>query len=111
MTDEFTHRVRQKPRLRWLATLFGALLGLGLASVHWLGLIAGGVLVALPTESARWALLKGVIFGVVAVIVFLGGAALAGTVGRVGGTGAPAALAVGTPILLGLLGSLARTVY
>lgn len=111
MTDEFTRRVRETPRLRRLATLFGALLGLGLATLHWLGFIAGGVLVSLPASSARWALLRGVVFGILAVAVFLGGAALTGTSSRVLATGLPAALAISTPLLLGLLGSLARALY
>lgn len=111
MTDDFTRRVREGSRLRRLATIFGALLGLGLATLHWIGFIAGGVLVSLPAKAPRWALLRGVGFGVLAVVVFLGGALLTGTVGRVLDTGLPAVLAISTPILLGLLGSLARAVY
>lgn len=111
MTDDFTRRVREAPRLRHLATIFGALLGLGLATLHWVGLIAGGILVGLPARAPRWALLRGVLFGILAVVVFLGAALLAGTVDRVFETGLPAIVAISIPIVLGLLGSLARAVY
>ncbi|MFC7136271.1 hypothetical protein [Halobaculum litoreum] len=36
---------------RWSATALAALAGLGIASVHWLGLVAGAALVALPQRT------------------------------------------------------------
>lgn len=111
MADQVTRQIRETARLRRLSTLIGLLLGLGLATMHWLGLVAGGILVALPAKTPRNGLLSGVTFGLVAAVGFLVGPLLAGTLSRVIGTGLPAILAVVSPLVLGLLGSLIRVTY
>lgn len=79
--------------------------------MHWLGLVGGGMLVALPARTPRRGLLNGLVFGVLAVLVFLSGPLLAGTLSRVLGTGLPAVLAVVSPVLLASLGALIRAIY
>lgn len=79
--------------------------------MHWLGLVAGGMLVALPAKKPRYGILSGLVFGLLAVTVFLGGALLAGTLSSVLGTGLPAVLAVVSPIVLAPLGALIRAIY
>jgi NO-binding membrane sensor protein with MHYT domain len=111
MTDDLTRHVRETARLRRLATIFGLVLGLGLATMHWLGLVAGGIRVALPAKSPRLGILNGLLFAVLALLVFLGGPLLAGTLPRVLGTGLPAVLAVVSPFVLGLMGALIRVIY
>jgi hypothetical protein len=111
MTDRWTRHVRETTRVRRLTTLGAIVIGLGLASVHWLGFLAGGVLVSLPALSARRGLLSGLGFGVLATAWFLAAAALAGTLSAVLGTGLPAVLAISTPPLLASVGALARSIY
>lgn len=111
MTDQLTRQIRETTRLRRVTTLIALLLGLGVATMHWLGLVGGGMLVALPAKSPRQGLLNGIVFGVLAVVGFLAGPLLAGTLAKVLGTGLPAVLAVVSPLVLALLGALCRTVY
>jgi NO-binding membrane sensor protein with MHYT domain len=111
MTDTLTRRIRETTRLRRLSTVVAILLGLSLATMHWLGLVAGGMLVALPAKTSRHALVNGLVFGVLALVVFLGGPLLAGTLSRVLGTGLPAILAIVSPLVLSLLGALVRAIY
>lgn len=111
MTDPLTRSVRETTHLRRLTTLIGLMLGLGLATMHWLGLVAGGVLVALPATTPRQGMVNSLVFAVLALVVFLGGSLLAGTLSSVLGTGLPAVLAIVSPIVLALLGALIRSVY
>lgn len=52
---------------RWIATVLLALVGLGLAWVHWLGLVVGATLVALLQPTLVRSVAAGVAFGVLAV--------------------------------------------
>ena len=45
--------VRSSLRTRWLGFTLGAIVGLALASVHWIGFIIGGALSASPWKWAR----------------------------------------------------------
>lgn len=94
----------------WLATVAAIVVGLALASVHWLGLIVGGALVALPAASTWRGLGAGFGFGVLAWLGFLGLLAVDGSVGAVAATGQPFYLSAGIAVGLGTLGGLARGV-
>lgn len=100
--------VRTDPsQRRWLVAV-GALVGLSLATIHWVGFVAGGALVALPQPSLRRGLLAGFAFGAFAWLVFLGWLALNGALGTYPTLGELMALSTAIPILGGLLGGLAR---
>ncbi|WP_276271266.1 hypothetical protein [Haloarcula litorea] len=101
-------QIQRSPRKRWAATLGAALVGLGLAGVHWLGLVAGGALVGCCWPSLRSALVAGLGFGVVAVLGFLVQMVLAGSLAGVLGMGVLTAVAVATPLVAGPFGALAR---
>lgn len=111
MTDRWTRHVRETTRLRRLATVGALIIGLSLGSLHWLGFLGGGVLVALPAATPSRGVLAGLGFGLLGAVWFLAGVALAGTLTAVLATGLPAVLAISTPILLGVVGGLGRTVY
>ena len=102
--------LRRDARRRRLLVVFGALAGLLLSSVHWLGFVAGGALVSLPQPSLRRGLLAGLAFGLLAWLCFLGWLALQGALGTYPTLGQLFALSAAIPILCGPLGSLARGV-
>jgi len=97
---------------RRLVTLAAVVVGVGVAWLHWLGLVAGAALVALPQRSFRLGLAAGVGFGAVAVVVNVAFLAASG----------PAALAtafammqvfgvsVAAPLVAGVVGGLVRGV-
>ena len=93
--------LRDRDRQRTLVVAGGVLVGLGLGSVHWFGLVLGGALVALPARTVARGLAHGLGLGVLGLVVFagllwaqgaLGPALTTGTIGAVGvavGLGAP----------------------
>lgn len=95
---------------RRAAILAGAAVGLAVAQLHWIGLLLGGVLVGLASRDLPRALLAGLAFGVGALAVFLASLAVVGAAGPALGMGQLTYLAVGVPIVAGLVGSLARGV-
>jgi hypothetical protein len=103
-------RVRTEPRTHWLALGGAIVVGLAAASVHWIGLVLAGALVGLVTRSLRRALLAGLGFGVLAVLIWMGSLALAGSLGKVLDTGLFAGLAIGVGIVAPTFGSLVRGV-
>lgn len=60
--------VRSDPRRRAVALVVGALVGVGLAWIHWLGLFAAGALVGLVSRTLPRALGAGVGVGVVVLL-------------------------------------------
>lgn len=107
-TTESLTRLRTEPLAHWVGLLLCTLLGLGLASVHWLGLVAGGALVGLVTTSFRRALLAGLGFGVVVVLVWSLLLLFGGALGKIVATGQlwyiSVLIGIGGPVL----GSLVR---
>ena len=99
-------RIRREPRLRLVALAAGLALGLALASVHWIGLVAAGVAASLVAPTFR----RGVAYALGAGLLAL--AAFAVSLGPAAGAlpemrpviYVAAAAALGLP----LLGSLAR---
>lgn len=102
--------VRRDERRRLAATGVAVVVGLALSTVHWSGLLLAGALVALPQRSIRRGVAAGVGIGVLAVVLFLGQFALAGTLGPVLAMGQPSWLALGIGLLLPAFGSLLRGV-
>ena len=100
-----------RPRERWALTIAAAAVGLGLATAHWGGLVAGGALVGLCWPTFRRALVAGLAFGVVALAAFAGRLALAGTLGHYLGMGPLLAISVAVPLVAGPLGASARGLF
>ncbi|PSP80032.1 hypothetical protein BRC81_02210 [Halobacteriales archaeon QS_1_68_20] len=69
--DTWFAELRADPTRRRVALAVGAVLGLAAATVHWLGLVAGGALVGLTRRSLPRALLAGLGFGVLVVVAFV----------------------------------------
>jgi len=102
--------LREDPARHWGALVLAVLVGLGLATLHWVGLVVGGALVGLLARSLRRALVGGLGFGALVVLVWAGSFALAGTLGSVIAMGQLSALGVAIGLLAPTLGSLARGV-
>lgn len=101
---------RESPGKRRLLTLAGLVVGLAAALGHWLGFVVGGALVALPQVSLGRGLVAGLAFGVVGWLVFLATLGTAGVVDTYAQMTPVLAVSTATPVLGGLLGSLARGV-
>ncbi|PSP58936.1 hypothetical protein BRC73_07415 [Halobacteriales archaeon QH_7_66_37] len=103
-------QLRRTPRYHWAGLLVACVVGLVLANVHWVGLVAGGALVGLVATTLRRALLAGLCFGVLALATW--GAVLLwhGTLGGVLGTGLFAGLGAAIALAAPVLGSLVRGV-
>ena len=101
-------RIRTERRLHVVALFVCLVVGLALATVHWIGLVVGGVLVGLVAPNLLRAVGYALGFGVVVLVVFvisLGGA-LAASLAM-----SPAIyLTVGAGLGLPVLGSLVRGV-
>jgi hypothetical protein len=116
MTDAFeplTERlrlIREESPYHWAALVVAIVLGLGLSTVHWVGLVAGGALVGLVAASLRRALLAGLGFGLLALAVWVVLLVLAGSLGEVLATGQLAAISVAIALVGPVFGSLARGV-
>lgn len=97
---------------RWAATALAVLAGLGLASAHWLGLLVGAALVAVPQRSLGRGVLAGVGFGLLSLAVTAGGLALAGPAATATASAmvAPLGVAVGVGVVGGAVGGLVRGV-
>lgn len=100
--------VRENPRRHLIALGAAALLGIALSTVHWIGLVIGGIGVGVASTSVRRALLGGVTFGLIAWALLVLSFLLDGSFGTYLAFGPIAGLAVAIPVALGLLGSLAR---
>lgn len=95
-------------RTRSVAAVVTVVASLELASVHWLGLLVGGVAVGLLAGSWSRALAGGLGFGALAWAVFLGTLWQAGRLGTYWDTGLLLYVSVGIPLALGLVGALAH---
>ncbi|WP_336325874.1 hypothetical protein [Halovenus sp. HT40] len=103
-------RVRTDPFVHWVAVLVATLAGLALASVHWIGLVAGGALVGVVAPNLKRALFAGLGFGITALLVWFGFLFVTGTLGKVLATGQFVWIAVAVGVVAPLVGSLLRGV-
>ncbi|KAB1188797.1 MULTISPECIES: hypothetical protein [Haloferax] len=78
-----------------LALVVATLVGLGAASIHWTGLILGGVLVGILATSVRRAVVQGLTFGGIALAVHVGRLWVQGALDPFFQTGILLALTVG----------------
>lgn len=102
--------VRADRRRRLGASLLGAGVGLALATVHWIGFVVGGALVALPAARLRTGVLAGLAFGLFGWLAFLATLADAGALGLYFETGQLLLVSTATALGGGLLGGLVRGV-
>lgn len=100
--------LRADGRQRVMVVLGGVLLGLGLGSLHWFGLVVGGAVVALPARTFPRGLASGLGLGVLALLVFAAELALQGALGPALTTGLVGGISVAIGLALPLLGSLVR---
>lgn len=108
MPESRLHAIRADRGRRRIAVLAAGALGVGLASVHWLGIVAAGALVGVFAPTPRRALLWGLAIGVVVLSTFFVQAYAAGTLDRVTAAGQPFLVAVITPLVGAPLGALVR---
>lgn len=101
-------RVRTEPRPHAAAVAVAVVLGLVLSWLHWMGLVLGGALVGLLAPTLRRAVLGGVAFGGVVLLVF--GLALGPSAWVVLETTPVVYLVVAAAVGLPVLGSLLRGV-
>ncbi|UIP00649.1 hypothetical protein Hbl1158_04620 [Halobaculum sp. CBA1158] len=103
---------RSDSATRWAATALATIAGLGLASAHWLGLVAGAALVSLPQRTLPRGVAAGVAFGGLALLVAGASLALAGpaAVETARAMRQPLAVAAGASLVAGAVGGLVRGV-
>lgn len=104
--------VRENRTTRWAVTAVAVAVGLLLAWVHWLGLVVGAAVVALPQRTLPRGLLAGLGFGAVAV---LANVAVLATTGPAAVDTALAmrqvfGVSVGISLVAGVVGGLVRGV-
>jgi len=102
---------QRDPRRRRGLAAAAVLVGLVLATVHWVGLFVGGALVGLSQPTLRRAVLAGLGFGAAALVVAAVGVVTAGTLGGVLGTWPLVAIGVAVPLLAGPLGATVRGLF
>lgn len=95
---------------RWIATALALIAGLGLASVHWLGLVAGAALVALPQRTTARGVAAGVGFGVLALAATAASLSVAGGLDVALAMTQPLGVALGATVVGGAVGGLVRGV-
>lgn len=103
-------RLRADERQRRMVLAAGVLLGLGLGSLHWLGLVVGGAVVALPARTVPRGIGYGLGLGVLGLLVFAGLLAWQGALGPALSTGMVGGITVVIGLAAPLLGSLVRGV-
>lgn len=100
--------IRADDRHRVAVVAVGLVLGLGLGAVHWLGLVLGGAVVALPARTVPRGIAAGVGLGVLELAVFGGLLAAQGALGPALETGTVGGVAVAVGLVAPVLGSLVR---
>lgn len=102
--------LRTDDRQRTMVVLGGVLIGLGLGSLHWFGLVLGGAIVALPARTIPRGLAYGLGLGVLGLVVFAGLLVWQGALGAALTTGLVGGITVAIGLAAPLVGSLVRAV-
>lgn len=105
---EQLYDLQRHRRQRWVATALAAVLGLGLATLHWSGLAIGGALVGWAWPTLTRATVAGFGFGVVALVTFASTLVFADALEPALGMGAITLVTAAMPLVLGTLGGLSR---
>ncbi|MFB6354532.1 MAG: hypothetical protein ABEJ92_10665 [Halobacteriales archaeon] len=106
--DDWLRSLRADDRRRAAVVAAGVVLGLGLGYLHWLGLVLGGALVAIPARSVPRGLAAGLGLGVLELVVFGGLLFAHGALGPALSTGTVGLVGVAVGLAGPLLGSLVR---
>ncbi|VTT85759.1 hypothetical protein DM2_1797 [Halorubrum sp. DM2] len=101
-------RVRTEPRPHGVALLVALAVGVALATIHWIGLIAAGALASLVAPTVRRGVVYALAAGIGALVAFA--ASLGPAAAAVPGMRPIVYVTVGAGLGLPLLGSLARSV-
>ncbi|SEP06386.1 hypothetical protein SAMN04487948_112103 [Halogranum amylolyticum] len=70
-TPQWLAAIRRRRRYRLVALVGATLVGVGLASVHWLGLFVAGALVGLVSETLSRAVVAGLTVGLLVLVAQL----------------------------------------
>ena len=108
MTSEPLTALRSDDRKRWVVTTVAVVLGLGLSTVHWSGLLVAGALAAFPQRTFGRGVAAGVGVGLLVVCLFVARLATVGAVSAVTDMGVVAILPVGIGLGLPAFGALVR---
>lgn len=100
--------IQRAPRGRWFARAIAATVGLALASVHWSGLLVGGVLVGWTFPTLGRAVLAGLLFGVLALATLALTLWVSGTLDTALEMGPIPLVTAAIPLLFGTIGGLSR---
>jgi DNA-binding transcriptional LysR family regulator len=100
--------VRETPRFHWLGLAAACLVGLVASSFHWSGIVLGGALVGALSDTVKRAVLAGVGFGLLTILVWASLLSFSGNLGKVTAMNEIALLPVGITLGLSVLGSLFR---
>lgn len=100
--------VRETPRYHWLGLLIACLAGLVASSFHWSGIVLGGALVGALSADLKRAVLSGIGFGLLAILVWASLLSVSGNLGKVMAMNEIALLPVAITLGLSILGSLFR---
>jgi hypothetical protein len=95
---------------RWGLALTGAAIGLVVATIHWIGFLVGGALIAFPQRSIARGVLAGTAFGVVTWGVFVATLAFDRTAAAYLGMGQVVLVSAAIPLVAAFLGSLVRAI-
>jgi len=102
--------LRDDHRQRLAVAVLGVVVGLGLGTVSWYGLVLGGAIVALPARSFARGLAAGLGLGVLELLLFAWLLAANGALGPALTTGMVGGLSLGLGLAGPVLGSLIRGV-
>ena len=108
-TPAFLSGLRTNAQQRYAARGAAALVGLGAAMVHWVGLFVAGALVGLVSESLPRALAAGLGMGVLVLLVHVGASPVMGP-GEFVGLAPASYVTVAAALVAPLWGSLVRGV-
>lgn len=100
--------VRENSGYHWAALVVACVIGLVLATFHWSGIVIGGALVGILAADIKRAVLSGLGFGILVVLVWAVLIQLSGSLQQVSAMNEIALLPVGIGLGLAVLGSLLR---
>jgi DNA-binding transcriptional LysR family regulator len=104
------YALQRDPRRRLVAAAVAAVIGLGLGSVHWLGLVVGGALVGWSFPTVGRALAAGLAFAVLTLLAWAARLAMVGGLGTALETWPIVGLTVAMAFALGPLGAITRAI-